>query len=222
VLAVWGGAPDPDAESLAILAEHRIPWSLTPVRAAYAAGVLHQFAARIASLRAPNRVRPLGRVAFDLPSGEGPLEAELGKRLLLAYGIACADEAIAAETASGLECVLSAACDRHFGPVVTLRVGGIATELVDDVAYRFAPFDAQSGREMVDELRLAPLFKGYRQRPALDLAALADALSRLSWLIADHADRIAEIDLSPFFVQPEGHGVNTAGARIAVHRPATR
>jgi acyl-CoA synthetase (NDP forming) len=221
VLAVWGGAPDPDAESAAILAEHRIPWSLTPMRAAYAAGVLHQFAARIASLRAPNRVRPLGRVAFDLPSGEGPLDAELCKRLLLAYGIPCADEAVAAATASGLECVVGAVCDRYFGPVVTLRVGGVATELVEDVAYRFAPFDAQSGREMVDELRLAPLFKGYRHRPALDLAALADLLSRLSWLIADHADRIAQIDLNPLFVQPEGQGAITAGARIAVHASTT-
>jgi acyl-CoA synthetase (NDP forming) len=221
VLVVWGQPPDPNAESLAILAEHRIPWCLTPVRTAYAAAVLHQFAARIASLRAPNRVRPLGRVALDLPVAEGPLGDDDSKRLLAAYGIPCVDAEIAAEIAAGLECVISGVCDGCFGAVVKLTVGGIATELVEDVAYRFAPFDAQTGREMIDELRLAPLFKGYRHRPALDLAALADALSRLSWLIADHADRIAQIDANPLVVRAEGQGVAVAGASIVTRSPTT-
>jgi acetyltransferase len=219
VLAVLDAPPDPDA--LAILAEHRIPWCLTPVRAAYAAGVLHRFAARIASLRATNRVRPLGPAAFELPTAEGHLDAGLCKRLLTAYGIPCADDTVAAEAATGLACALNGLSDPCFGPLVTLRVDGTASELMGDVAYRFAPFDAQTGREMVDELRLAPLFKGYRHRPALDLAALADALSRLSWLLADHADRIAEIDVSPVLVRPEGDGVAAADARIVLQRPPT-
>jgi len=34
--------------------------------------------------------------------------------------------------------------------------------------------------------------------------ALADALARVSLLIADHADRIAEIDVNPLFVREKG------------------
>jgi hypothetical protein len=48
------------------------------------------------------------------------------------------------------------------------------------------------------------LLNGYRGRPALDVAALADVLARVSLLIADHADRIAEIDVNPLFVQEKG------------------
>lgn len=235
-------------------------------------------------------MRPLERVALELPAGVGPLGEYRSKRLLAAYGIPCVDEVlipverlgdlaglrlrfpvavkiespdlphkteagavrlgvgdlpsleraaqeviaaaraftpaariegvIVAEMVSGLECIMGAVCDRYFGPVVLFGVGGITTELIKDVAYRFAPFDAQTGREMIEDIRLAPLFKGYRGRPALDVTALAGALSRLSWLIADHADRIAEIDVNPLFVRADGQGVAAADALIVTHSAA--
>mgnify|MGYP001482847777 CR=1 FL=1 len=37
-----------------------------------------------------------------------------------------------------------------------------------------------------------------------NVAALSDALARLSLLIADHADRIGEIDVNPLFVMERG------------------
>jgi hypothetical protein len=57
---------------------------------------------------------------------------------------------------------------------------------------------------MINEVKGAVLLNGYRGRPALDVAALADALARLSLLAADHADRIAEIDVNPLFVRENG------------------
>jgi hypothetical protein len=36
------------------------------------------------------------------------------------------------------------------------------------------------------------------------VAALSDTLARVSLLIADHADRIAEIDVNPVFVREQG------------------
>jgi acetyltransferase len=48
------------------------------------------------------------------------------------------------------------------------------------------------------------LLNGYRGRPALDVAALSDAIARVSLLIADHADRIGEIDVNPLFVMENG------------------
>jgi hypothetical protein len=58
--------------------------------------------------------------------------------------------------------------------------------------------------------------KGYRGAPALDVDALADTLSRLSLLIADHAGRIAEIDVNPLFVRPVGDGVLAADALVVL------
>jgi len=45
--------------------------------------------------------------------------------------------------------------------------------------------------------------------------ALADALSRLSLLIADHADRIAEIDINPLIVGTDR--VVPADALVVLH-----
>ncbi len=108
------------------------------------------------------------------------------------------------EMASGLEVIVGAVNDPYFGPTVTFGLGGIFTELLKDVTHRFAPFDAQAAREMINEVKGAALLNGYRGRPALDVSALADVLARVSLLAFDHADRIAEIDVNPLFVMEQG------------------
>jgi acyl-CoA synthetase (NDP forming) len=108
------------------------------------------------------------------------------------------------EMAAGTEVIVGAVNDACFGPTVAFGLGGVFTELIKDVTHRFAPFDAESAREMIGEVRGAALLNGYRGRPALDVAALADTLARISQLAADHADRIAEIDVNPLFVRENG------------------
>ena len=108
------------------------------------------------------------------------------------------------EMATGLEVIVGAVNDATFGPTVAFGLGGIFTELLRDLTHRFAPFDADAARGMIGEIKGAALLTGYRGRPALDVAALADALARVSQLIADHADRIAEIDVNPLFVREKG------------------
>jgi acyl-CoA synthetase (NDP forming) len=108
------------------------------------------------------------------------------------------------EMATGLETITGAVNDATFGPTVAFGLGGIFAELLRDVTHGFAPFDVETARGMIDEIKGAALLNGYRGRPALDVAALADALSRVSQLIADHANRIAEIDVNPLFVGEKG------------------
>ncbi|MDH3287229.1 MAG: acetate--CoA ligase family protein [Betaproteobacteria bacterium] len=120
------------------------------------------------------------------------------------------------EMASGLEVIVGAVNDPYFGPTVAFGLGGILTELLHDVTHRFAPFDAETARGMIDEIKGAALLRGYRGKPALDVAALADALARVSLMIADHADRIAEIDINPLFVREAGKGVAAADALIVL------
>jgi acyl-CoA synthetase (NDP forming) len=108
------------------------------------------------------------------------------------------------EMAGGTEVIVGAVNDATFGPTIAFGLGGVFTELLKDVTHRFAPFDAESAREMIGEVKGAALLSGYRGRPALDVAALADTLARLSLLAADHSDRIAEIDVNPLFVRESG------------------
>jgi acyl-CoA synthetase (NDP forming) len=126
------------------------------------------------------------------------------------------DGVLVQEMASGLEVIVGAVNDRFFGPVVVFGLGGIYTELLKDVTRRFAPFGRDAAKEMIDEIKGAALLKGFRGQPALDIDALADTLSHLSLLIADHADRIAEIDVNPLFVRAHGQGVVAADALVVL------
>lgn len=120
------------------------------------------------------------------------------------------------EMARGLEVIAGTTRDEFFGPTVVFGLGGVFTEVLRDVSHRFAPFDAATAREMILEIRSAQLLRGYRGKPGLDIEALADALSRLSLLAADHADVIAEIDVNPLFVRPAGEGVVAADALVVM------
>lgn len=122
---------------------------------------------------------------------------------------------LVSEMAQGVEVIIGAVNDRFFGPVVMLGLGGIFTELLKDTAHRFAPLDPESAREMIRSLRASPLITGYRGRPPLAVEALAETLVRVSLLAADHADRIAEIDINPLFVSE--NAVAAADALIVLH-----
>jgi acyl-CoA synthetase (NDP forming) len=130
------------------------------------------------------------------------------------------DGVLVQQMASGLEVIAGAVNDAYFGPVVLFGLGGIHTELLKDVAYGFAPFDADYARQMIGSIKGAPLLHGFRGQPALDVDALADTLARLSLLASDHAERIAEIDVNPVFVRPAGEGVVAADALIVL-KPST-
>ena len=126
------------------------------------------------------------------------------------------DGVLVQEMATGLEVIVGALNDRFFGPVVVFGLGGVFTELLKDLTHRFAPFDIDAAREMIADIKGSALFAGYRGQPALDIEALADTLSRVSLLISDHADRIAEIDINPLFVRPAGQGVVAADALVVL------
>ena len=62
--------------------------------------------------------------------------------------------------ASGLETLIGVINDPAFGPMVALGLGGVFTEVLKDVTYRVAPFDIETAREMIAELRGRPAVRG--------------------------------------------------------------
>ncbi|AZQ68278.1 CoA-binding protein [Silicimonas algicola] len=124
------------------------------------------------------------------------------------------DGVLLQEMTRGTELILGAMDDACFGPIVMVGLGGVFAELLRDTAYGFAPVSAATARAMIDSLRGKPLLDGWRGAAPADRDSVADALVRLSWLIADHRDRIAVIDINPLFV--EGDTVLAADAVITL------
>ncbi len=120
------------------------------------------------------------------------------------------------EMASGVEMIVGAVNDPHFGPYVMVGLGGVLTEVLHDVSHRFAPVSADDARDMLAELKGAKILEGYRGAPPADVDAVVDVLVRLSWLIHDHRAHIAEIDVNPLFVRARGQGVVAADALVVL------
>jgi acetyltransferase len=121
---------------------------------------------------------------------------------------------IAEMITDAVEMLLGVVADAAFGPTLVLGMGGVQAELLRDVTHRIAPFDEDTAREMLDELRGAPLLFGYRGRPRADVDALVAAVARLSQAAWMHRDRLLELDVNPLFVRPQGHGVIAADALV--------
>ena len=109
--------------------------------------------------------------------------------------------------APGVELILGLRRDPQFGPAVLVGLGGVLTEVLDDVAIRLAPLDAAAAGAMLDDLRGARLLGGVRGRPAVDRAAVVAMLVALGRLGMERPD-ILEVDLNPV--------IASAGGAIAV------
>ncbi len=97
----------------------------------------------------------------------------------------------------GIELIIGALNNPSFGPLVMVGMGGVYAELFKDVVRRYAPFDVKAARELVLSLKCARMLQGYRGTAVYDIDALAQTVSRVSWMIVDHADRLAEIEINP-------------------------
>ena len=114
----------------------------------------------------------------------------------------------------GQEMILGVTSDPDFGPMLMVGLGGIHVEVLKDVAFAPVPLGAEEALALLDQLKGAALLDGVRGEPAADRAALAELIVALSRFAADHADRVAEIDLNPVIVHAAGEGVTIVDALI--------
>lgn len=115
----------------------------------------------------------------------------------------------------GTEVIVGAVNRPPFGPAVMFGLGGIFTEVLDDVVFRLAPVDLASARDMVASIRGAAMLRGARGRAPADVEALARAIVGVSNLMEEHGAAITELDINPLVVLPEGHGVRVVDALVA-------
>ena len=111
---------------------------------------------------------------------------------------------VAEMVSGGVETVLGVTRDPVFGPTVMFGLGGVFVEVFKDITFRVAPFGVEEAHRMIDEIRGRAILDGVRGAPAVDIEALAKAISALSIFAAANADTIETIDINPFLVLPKG------------------
>jgi acyl-CoA synthetase (NDP forming) len=165
----------------------------------------------------------VGGLALDLRSASaaaeavGRIRADLARHDLAGHG----ERLLVQEMVDGLEMMVGVTNDPSFGPVVVTGMGGTLVELLEDVAVRITPLTDVDVAGMLASLRMAPLLCGYRGAPPADVPALTDLLHRVGAMVEDLPE-IAELDLNPVFVRPEGQGVVTVDVRLRLAPPARR
>jgi acyl-CoA synthetase (NDP forming) len=103
----------------------------------------------------------------------------------------------------GVELIVGLRRDASFGPAVVVGLGGLLTEVLDDVAIRLAPADHETALAMLAELRGTQILDGVRGAPAAhrdSVAALIVGLARLG----DARPDILEVDLNPVIASATG------------------
>jgi acyl-CoA synthetase (NDP forming) len=121
---------------------------------------------------------------------------------------------VSAMISDGIETIAGVVNDSVFGPVVAFGLGGIFAETLKDITNRLAPFDLDTAREMIAELRASAILSGVRGKPAGDIAALARTLVAVSELAWQLRDSLEEMDINPLLVRPAGRGVVAADALL--------
>jgi acyl-CoA synthetase (NDP forming) len=165
--------------------------------------------AKIASPDIPHKTE-IGGVIVDLKDEDETREAA---RVILARARQkCPDAridgvALSQMITGGVETIAGVVQDPIFGPVVMFGLGGVFVEVLKDVTFRVAPFDASEAQRMIREIRGFAVLEGVRGAPPADIDALASMLAALSRFAAANADMIESVDLNPVRVMPEGQGV---------------
>jgi len=102
--------------------------------------------------------------------------------------------------------------------LIMFGLGGVFVEAAADVVFRIAPLDDRLVDEMLHGIRGTRLLDGWRGAPAVDRAAIASVILRVSQIAIDHPT-ISEIDINPLVARSDG--VTAIDVRIRL-QPSAR
>lgn len=123
------------------------------------------------------------------------------------------------EDRHGLELYMGLAETADFGPVLVFGHGGTSIEESEDIALELPPLDLNLAQAQINRTRISRLLEGGPSRPALDRAAIAEALVKLSQITID-VPEIQELDINPIVALPSG--LIALDARMTLCHPEKR
>ena len=128
-------------------------------------------------------------------------------------GLDAAAPVVQAMAPAGVALVLTSREDAAFGPILSLGLDGIASELLGDTVYRVPPLTTVDAAAMVRDLRAAPTLFGRHGSPGVAVDLIEGLLHRVA-LMADENPQLASVVLSPCVASVSALAV--LGARILI------
>jgi acyl-CoA synthetase (NDP forming) len=103
----------------------------------------------------------------------------------------------------GLEVILGTITDPQYGPTLMFGLGGVNTEIYQDVAFCLLPAGDAEFEALMKKIRGYPLLTGYRGHPRRDTAALLTAMRSLA-IFAEKHPELDQIELNPLLLYERG------------------
>ena len=105
------------------------------------------------------------------------------------------------------ELLVGATRDPVFGPVLTVALGGIMTEIYRDTAHALLPVTHSEAVQLLRSLKAFALLDGFRGRPRADVDAVAQAMVAVGHAFLAGQPTLDQIEINPLLVRQAGSGV---------------
>jgi acetyl-CoA synthetase (ADP-forming) len=86
-------------------------------------------------------------------------------------------------------------------------LGGMLTEVLEDVVFRIAPLTSWDAREMIQEIRGRKILEPFRGEDAVDLEVLSQTLVALGEIGLQYQE-VVGIDINPLKIRQNGKPVS--------------
>jgi succinyl-CoA synthetase beta subunit len=100
----------------------------------------------------------------------------------------------------GTELLVGVMTDPEWGKVLSVGLGGLWVEVLDDVSLRLLPVDEVDVAEMLSELRSAPLLRGARGSTPADIDRLCQVIARVARLAEGLGSALDTLEVNPLRV----------------------
>ncbi len=144
-----------------------------------------------------------GGVVLNL-RGKGDVKKE-GQRLIKIKG--CEALLVQEMVPGQRELVCGLTRDSQLGPCVMFGLGGVLTEVVEDVVFRIAPLSSLDAKEMIQEIRSRKILEPFRGEDAVDLEVVSRTLVALGEIGFQYED-VAGVDINPLKIRKNGKPVS--------------
>jgi acetyl-CoA synthetase (ADP-forming) len=122
------------------------------------------------------------------------------KRLTSRKDVSVQDVLVQQMVEGDRELVVGLTRDPQFGPCVMFGLGGVLTEILEDVTFRVAPLSKRDALDMIKDIRANKILNAFRGKPPVDRNALADILIAVG-RIGLEVDKVKEIDINPLKIR---------------------